>query len=187
MCRYRNPTNQHPCLSAPDVMTHRATPSDHTKHADNTRTAGARRARMPRVPTDRLRRHGFRPSTGGVGSGAETHRRRATAMPQPRSGASSGALERPPREAGARVACGHLQPLGAGSGGTERGMATDQPAPPPASCSAAPQQHGRLARSEASRRRRNAHGTQASRRSSFTCGGSRCKLRAAATATVRMS
>ena len=141
---------------------------------------------MTRAPTDRLRRHWLRPSTGGVGSGAETHRRRATAMPRPRSGAPPGALERPPREAGARVARGHLWPPAAGTGGPERATAALQPAPPPASCSAAPQQHGRLARSEAARRHHSAQATQPSHRSSCTWRAARCTLSTAAVDAVRM-
>ena len=141
--------------------------------------------RPPRAPTDCIRRYGLRPSTVGAQSGAEAHRRRAHAMPRPRSGAPPGALERPPVEPGARVASGHLQPPGAGSGGPERATAAAQPAPPPASCSSAPQQHGRLARSEATRRRHSAQAAQASRRSSCTCGGSRWELGEAATGPVR--
>ena len=141
--------------------------------------------RPPKAPPTCPHRHVLRPSTGATRSGAGAHGRRTAAMPWPRSGAPPGALERPPREAGARVARGHLWPPAAGSGGPERGTVAAQPAPPPASCSAAPQQHGRLARSEVARRRHSAQATQSSRRPSCTCGGSRWELRTAAAGAVR--
>ena len=127
-----------------------------TKLADNTRTGGATRARPPRAPTDCLRWHVLRPGTGGARSGAGAHGRRAPAMPRPRSG------------------------------GPERGTAAVQPSLPPASCSCAPQQHGRLARSEAARRRHSAQAIQSSRRPSCTCCGSRWELQTAAAGAVRM-
>ena len=99
----------------------------------------------------------------------------------------SGALESPRRGHGSRVARGLLQPPSTGSSGTGHDAAAPQPAPPPASCSAAPPQHDRLARSEATRRRRSAQATRASRRSSCTCSGSRCKLRLAASGVLRIS
>ena len=72
-------------------------------------------------------------------------------MPRPRSQAPSGALGSTRRGHGARVARGRVLRPGAGSGGPEHTKAPAQLAPPRASCSAAPQQHGRLARSEAPR------------------------------------
>ena len=72
----------------------------------------------------------------------------------------SGALESPRRGHGSRVARGLLQPPSTGSGEPEHDATPEQLAPPPASCSAAPQQHGRLARSEATRRRRSAEATK---------------------------
>ena len=72
----------------------------------------------------------------------------------------SGALESPRRGHGSRVARGLLQPPSTGSGEPEHAATPEQLAPPPASCSAAPQQYGRLARSEATRRRRSAEATK---------------------------
>ena len=156
-----------------------------TKHTANTRTAEARRVRLPSALTDRLRRHGLRPCTGGARSGAGAHGRRAEAMPRPRSQAPPGALGSTRQGHGGRVARGRVLRPGAGSGGPERATAAAQPAPPPASCSAAPQQHGRLARSEASRRHRSAQAMQSSRRPSCTCGGSRWELGTAAAGAVQ--
>ena len=69
-------------------------------------------------------------------------------------------LRAPRRGPGSRVARGLLQPPSTGSGEPEHATTPEQLAPPPASCSAAPQQHGRLARSEATRRRRSAEATK---------------------------
>ena len=69
-------------------------------------------------------------------------------------------LETPRRGPGARVARGHLQPLSTSTGEPEHAAAAVQPAQPPASCSAAPQQHGRLARSRGHEARRSAEATQ---------------------------
>ena len=157
-----------------------------TKHADNTRTGGPRRVRPPRAPTDRLRRYGLRPSTGGAQYRAGAHGRLAAAMPRPRSRARPGALGSPRQGHGARVARGRVLSPGAGSGGPEHTMTAAQLALPPANCSGTQQQHGRLARSEVARRRHSAQATQSNRRPSCTCCGSRCKLRTAAAGAVRM-
>ena len=90
-------------------------------------------------------------------------------------------------EPGARVASGHLQPPAAGSGGPERATAAAQPAPPPASCSCAPQQHGRLAQLEAAWPRCSARGTQSKRRASCTCKGNGWELAVAAADIPRMT
>ena len=152
---------------------------------DKARTDQARRERPPMAPNDHPRRHGLRPCTGGARSGAGAHGRRAEAMPRPRSQAPPGALGSTRQGHGGRVARGRVLRPGAGSGGPERATAAAQPAPPPASCSAAPQQHGRLARSEASRRHRSAQALQSSRRPSCTCGGSRWELGTAAAGAVQ--
>ena len=166
---------------------HTERPPRTTKHADNTRTDRARRVRPPNAPPTCLRRHVLRPSTGGARPGAGAHGRRAPAMPRPPSGARPGALGSPRRGHGARVAHGRGLRPGAGAGGPEHVVAAGQLAPPPASCSAALHEHGRLARSEALGRRRLVHGTQSSSRSSCTCGAARCKLRTAAAGEVLMS
>ena len=113
---------------------------------DKARTDQARRARPPMAPNDHPRRHGLRPCTGGARSGAGAHGRRAEAMPRPRSQAPPGALGSTRQGHGARVARGRVLSPGAGSGGPEHTKAAAQLAPLRASCSAAPQQHGRLAR-----------------------------------------
>ncbi len=77
-----------------------------------------------------------------------------------RSRAPPGALESPRRGPGSRVARGLLQPPSTGSSGPVHAAWAEQPAPQPASCSAAPQQHSRLARSEATRQRRSAEATK---------------------------
>ena len=93
------------------------------------------------------------PAPSRTGGALRPCRRRRSGAP---TGAPQDAAERP----GSRVARGHLQPPSTCSGGPVNAAAPDQPAPPPASCSAAPQQHGRLARSEATRRQRSAEATQ---------------------------
>ena len=113
------------------------------------------------MPTAHLWRYGLRPSTGGARTGAIAYGRRDEAVPRPRSlELLREPLETPRRGPGARVARGHLQPLSTSTGEPEHAAAAVQPAQPPASCSAAPQQHGRLARSEATRRQRSAEATQ---------------------------
>ena len=126
---------------------------------DKARTGRARRARPPMAPNDRPRRHGLRPCTGGARSGAGAHGRCAGAMPRPRSQAPPGALGSTRQGHGARVARGRVLSPGAGSGGPEHTKAAAQLAPLRASCSAAPQQHGRLARSKAVRRYHSAQAT----------------------------
>ena len=82
-------------------------------------------------------------------------------MPPPPLRSTYGTPSRAPRRGpGSRVARGLLQPPSTGSGEPEHAATPEQLAPPPASCSATPQQHGRLVCSEAMMRRRSAEATK---------------------------
>ena len=163
---FRNDGSSHHSYQKRPTLKYGAIPS--ALRAPNTPNNTGKRAGAT-SHTYRLWRHVLRPSTGGARTGAIAYGGGAEAVPRPRSRAPPGAFERPRRGAGARVARGHLQPPSAGSGEPEHASVAAQPAPPPASCTAAPQQHARLARSEATRRRRSAQASQSSRRSSCTC------------------
>ncbi len=141
-----NDGSSHHSYQKRPTLTHGATPSGHQTlqitHAQP--TPGGRD--RPRCPPPISGGMGFAPAPEApdpapsrTGGALRPCRRRRSGAP---TGAPQDAAERP----GSRVARGHLQPPSTCSGGPVNAAAPDQPAPPPASCSAAPQQHGRLAR-----------------------------------------